>query len=84
MNTKQLANVLIKILGLSLVAHSVPSAISAGLTMLIQQAMGAQQPAWFSGWFGQLVPMTSLGVGIVLMVFSRGLAAWLFETEDNA
>ena len=75
MKSKQLANVLIKILGLSLVVHGIPAVISAAMTMLIAQGMGAREGAWFPAWFGQIIPVITLAIGIVLMVASRSIAA---------
>jgi len=84
MKSKQLANVLIKILGLSIVAHSVPAIMNAAMTMLIAQGMGARQGAWFPAWFGQISPVATLIIGIVLIVASRNIAALLFKTDDDA
>jgi hypothetical protein len=84
MNTKQLANVLIKVLGLSIVAHGIPAVINAAMTMLIAQGMGAQHGAWFPGWFGQISSVVTLIIGIVLIVASRSIAAVLFQHDDHA
>jgi hypothetical protein len=83
MKSKQLANVLIKILGLSLVVHGIPAVISAAMTMLIAEGMGARQGAWFPGWFGQIIPVITMIIGIVLIVASRNITEFLFKTEDE-
>jgi hypothetical protein len=84
MKTRQLANVLIKVLGLSIVAHSIPAIISATMTMLIAQGMGARQGAWFPSWFGQITPLATLVIGIVLIVASRSVTGLLFKKDDDA
>ena len=83
MKSKQLANVLIKILGLSLVAHGIIAVLNAAGTMLIAQGMGARQGAWFPSWFGQISPVATLLIGIILIVASRNITNLLFKAEDE-
>ena len=83
MKSKQLANVLIKILGLSLVAHGIIAVLNAAGSMLIAQGMGAQHGDWFPAWFGQIMPVTTLIIGIVLIVASGSITEFLFKAEDE-
>ncbi len=79
MKTKQLANVLIKILGLSVVIHGIPAIISGLFTMARSRGMGASGDYWF-------YPISSLvlvGLGICLIRQSRCVAEFLFKGEDE-
>ena len=81
MKTKQLANILIKILGLSVIVHGIPSIITGFLPML--QAIGRSSS---SGGFYWLYPFSSVilvVIGIYLVVKSRDVAAFLFKDEDE-
>ena len=82
MNTRQLAYILIKVLGLSIVAHSIPAGINTALTLVIAQGMGAQHGDWFPHWFPFVSTVASFAIGIALIVGSRGLAAALFKDES--
>ena len=57
--------------------------ISAAMTMLIAEGMGARQGAWFPGWFGQIIPVITLIIGIVLIIASRNITEFLFKAEDE-
>jgi hypothetical protein len=90
MNPKQLANVLIKILGLSLCAHGIPALLGivvSGIQLLIQAMhdgnpnsvthysyMGCPVLYWLS-------PVIEVALGIYLIVRSRSLTEKLFKDE---
>jgi hypothetical protein len=87
MKPRQLANVLIKILGLSLCAHGISPAIQ-----MFWQIYGAGMPSAMSGsmasmlsgnlpgyFFANLAPV---GVGVIFIIFSRSIAAMLFSDEE--
>jgi len=78
MKTKQLANVLIKILGLSLLVHSISSIIAEWMTMFISGGM--TQSGY---WYVQLSPLITVIIGIIFIVKSRDIATLLFKNEDE-
>jgi len=81
MKTKQLANVLIKILGLSVVVHSVP-AIMTGLINIIREAsIASRSPRDY--WFYPVLSLVLAALGICLIVMSRCVADFLFKSEDE-
>ena len=80
MSSKQLANVLIKILGLAVCVRGVPTFLSE-LLFLLRLAGGNASPG--SYW---LVPVPSLIlviIGIYLIVKSRNVPEYLFKGEDE-
>jgi hypothetical protein len=84
MNQKQLANVLIKILGLSLCAHSVAAVIVAIIGGL-QIGMGNNYMpdarsflVYFTSLIFSLIPFA---IGIFLIIRSRWLTEKLFKDE---
>jgi zinc transporter ZupT len=82
MKTKQLANVLIKILGLSVLVHAIPSFLTALLPML--QAIGfPERTAWNYYWLYLLADVVSVAIGIYLIAKSRNVAAFLFKDEND-
>jgi hypothetical protein len=78
MKTKQLANVLIKILGLSVVVHGLPSVLS-GLFGILQVPRGASG----NYWYYPVASVVTLLLGICLIIQSREVAAYLFKGEDE-
>jgi hypothetical protein len=88
MKPKQLANVLIKILGLSMCAHGITPAAQlflqifasgTSVSMFQNQSMGMpfnMTPFYF---FANFVPV---GIGIFLMLLSRTVTAILFSDEE--
>ena len=82
MKTKQLANILIKILGLSVLVHAIPSFINALIPML--QAIAHPVIAiWNYYWLRPLADMVSVAIGIYLILKSRDVTAFLFKDEDE-
>ena len=83
MKTKQLANLLIKILGLSVVVHSIPTIVASLLSMLYAAGLGPGSQGMYP-YFLHFVPNLILFViGIYLIVKSRDVAALLFKNEDE-
>ena len=82
MKTKQLANILIKILGLSVLVHGIPSIVSGLLPML--QAIGSNGNYHSNYyWVYPLSSVISVVIGIYLIVKSRDVTAFLFKDEDE-
>jgi uncharacterized membrane protein HdeD (DUF308 family) len=82
MKTKQLANILIKILGLSVLAHGIPSILNGLSTMF--QAFGSHGNYYSNYfWVYPLSSVVSVVIGIYLIVKSRDVAAFLFKDEDE-
>ncbi len=77
MKSKQLANVLIKILGLSVCVHAAGPLLS-GLFNLARARSGAVPGEY---WFYPLPSLILAVIGICLIVRSRGVAEFLFKDE---
>jgi hypothetical protein len=78
MKTKQLANILIKILGLSVVVHGIPGLIT-GLFNVVR-ARGIGSPGDYL--FYPVSSVVLLALGIYLVVKSRCVTELLFKNED--
>jgi hypothetical protein len=79
MKTKQLANILIKLLGLSVAIHSIPG-ISVGLSNMEASNTIRTAPGFWA------YPMSSLVmavIGVCLMIQSRQVARLLFRSNDE-
>jgi hypothetical protein len=79
MKTKQLANILIKILGLSAFVHSIPGIITGLYNAARARGVGSPGDWWF-------FPVSSLllaAIGIYLIVQSRQVTALLFKSDDE-
>jgi len=82
MKTKQLANILIKILGLSALVHGIPSILSELLPIL--QGIGSHGNVyWNYYWIYPLSSLISVAFGIYLVFQSRAVTAFLFKDEDE-
>jgi len=90
MKPKQLANVLIKILGLSLCAHGIPALVGIGIggISLLIQAMhdGSANNVNHYSYLGYslfywLSPVVEFAIGIYLIARSRQLVEKLFKDE---
>ena len=83
MKSKPLANVLIKVLGLSVCLHAIPSCVSGILEGAIQLN---KSPQWLA-----IIPMVAYGigaavqavVGIIIIAKSQTVAGWLFKNDDE-
>jgi hypothetical protein len=89
MKTKQLANLLIKILGLSVVIHSIPGIIS-GSYDAVRIGLAMQTGVHEANYGGQMnywvYPFTSLilaAIGIYLIAQSRHVTGLLFKGDDE-
>ena len=90
MKPKQLANVLIRVLGLSLIVHGIPALIgvlTSGLVLLIQ-AMHDGNPNSVNHYsymgysmFYWLSPVAEFAIGFYLIARSRQLTERLFKDE---
>jgi hypothetical protein len=80
MKPKQLANVLIKILGLSVVVHSIPSLVTELLPILQPNGMRSMG-AYF--WVYPFSTVMLIALGIYLIVASRKIAECLFKDEGE-
>jgi Mg2+ and Co2+ transporter CorA len=79
MKSKQLANVLIKILGLSVVIHSVPNIITGLFNMM--RTRGGGLPG--ENWFYPVSSVVLLALGIFLILKSRCVTDLLFKNDDE-
>jgi hypothetical protein len=79
MKTKQLANVLIKILGLSLLIQNINNVILVLISVLQARRIGSPSPFWAYPLLVMVVPV----IGICLMVKSREVAEFLFKNEEE-
>ncbi|MGD1089751.1 MAG: hypothetical protein ABR955_13675 [Verrucomicrobiota bacterium] len=83
MKSKQLANVLIKILGLSVCIHAVPAFITGiyQLVVYVTEPRGIIPGGGF--WFYVAPNLFYIAVGIYLIVTSRKVVGFLFKNEDE-
>lgn len=86
MNSKQLANVLIKILGLSLFAHGIPSLVN-GVVSWSQFAYDNHAPLFSDSvenshfFMIVLLDLFPIAVGFALIFGSRWITEFLFKNE---
>jgi hypothetical protein len=79
MKSKQLANVLIKILGLSVFIHSIPNVVT-GLYNAVRVSTVRGTGDW---WFYPVSSLVLTAAGIYLIVRSRNVAECLFKNEED-
>ena len=79
MKTKQLANALIKILGLSVLVQGIPSILAGLLAMLQFGGVGFGSPGPYNYFLHLLPTLIMVAIGIYLIVKSRDVAAFLFR-----
>ncbi len=79
MKSKQLANVLIKILGLSVLVHGIPATIT-GLFYIVR-ARGVGSPGDY--WIYPVSSVVLVAIGIYLIVKSRDVAEYLFKGDEE-
>jgi len=86
MNSKQLANVLIKVLGLSVCLQGIPSFITGFLRGFLSGLHGSDATRATSvsnySWTYAVGSAVYLAVGIFLILRSRYVAEKLFKNED--
>lgn len=80
MNPKQLANVLVKILGLSVGVHAIPGVIN-GIVMIFQLAAMSRYGSTWQAIFYPLGSFITIGVGVLLIVRSRWVVEKIFADE---
>ena len=82
MKSKQLANVLIKMLGLSICLYGIPSFVSGFLKGLFYPAATGSNVTSHS-WLYTVGSVVYLVMGIFLVLRSRYVADKLFKNEDE-
>ncbi len=85
MKPKQLANVLIKILGLSVVVRAVPTLIDGIVNLAVAIRGGPPRVVTMSGayWSYAATNVFLIIIGIFLISNSRKIAEFLFKGEDE-
>ena len=83
MKSKQLANVLIKILGLSVVIHNVPVIVTAITSELFNFLQGRGFVAVRDVWLYPASAIILLVLGILLILQSRCITDWLFKDGEE-
>ena len=82
MKSKQLANVLIKILGLSVCIHAIPTCVSG--IVLALTTMGVTKTDIFMRVFSYAAgAAVEAVVGIVFIAMSQKIAGMMFKTDDE-
>jgi hypothetical protein len=79
MKSKQLANVLIKILGLSVIVHGTPTIVMGFISAL----PAARAGAGFGAWIYLLSSVAVVVIGLFLIIQSRAVADFLFKGDDE-
>lgn len=83
MKSKQLANVLIKMMGLSVCLYAIPSCVS-GIIIAVMQPQN-------SNWGIEVMRIVSyaigagvqLAIGIAIIAMSQKISGWLFKSDDE-
>jgi hypothetical protein len=86
MKSKQLANVLIKVLGLSVCLYAIPSCVSGILRGISQFAQFENSQKWLT-----VIPVIAYGIGaavqavigLVIIAKSQNIAGWMFKDDDE-
>lgn len=83
MKSKQLANVLIKMLGLSICVYAIPGFVS-GLYMAFQSPAVTTKTETVLLAFGSAIGVgVQAIVGIVIISASRKISGWMFKSEED-
>lgn len=83
MKPKQLANVLIKVLGLSISLYAIPSCVSAIIFAVMHPNYIGVATLELSGSGSTIRPWVQLAVGIATMIVSQTMAGWLFKSDAD-
>ena len=83
MKSKQLANVLIKILGLSVCVHAVPPLIMGIYDLVVYISAPRATIPGGGFWFYIMPNLFYVAVAIYFMIKSRKIADFLFKNEDE-
>ena len=83
MKSRQLANVLVKILGLSIFIHAIPGCVT-GIVWALSSAFGVSKTEaalWtFSSAIGSVVQFI---VAIIIITASQTIVGWMFKDSDE-
>lgn len=83
MKSKQLANVLIKMLGLSICLYAIPGAASGvlyAISLSMKQNPKEDTTMWMvSSGMGGIIQIV---VGIIIIAMSQTIAGWMFKSEE--
>ena len=86
MKTKQLANILIKILGLSAFIHSIPGLIT-GFYDAVRVQMAIEAGTHYfntpSAWIYPISSLVMAAIGVYLIIQSRQVTELLFKSDDE-
>jgi hypothetical protein len=82
MKSRQLANVLIKILGLSVLVHGIPTLLSVLLPLWQAGVPGFGVRGEYNGMYF-LSPLVLIAIGFGLIFGSREIASFLFPDENE-
>jgi len=80
MKTKQLANILIKILGVSFFLHAIPSMVSGFLMGLF--SLGPSKMPSYS-WTYAVGGGIQIAIAVLFIIKSRQIAEFLFKGQDE-
>jgi hypothetical protein len=83
MKSKQLANVLMKILGISVLLHGIPSFVSGFIIGLSSLGAVGGSSAYGRSWAYTGAAVVEVILAIFLIVKSRKIADILFKGEDE-
>lgn len=82
MKSKQLANVLIKMLGLSVCLYAIPSSV-AGILIGVKQSMttnGSDEALRIGSY--AIGAGVQLAIGIAIIAMSQTIAGWMFKNDE--
>jgi hypothetical protein len=83
MKSRQLANVLIKILGLSVCLYAIPSCVS-GIIVALMQPHGSRSGFELMGLSYYAVgAVVQFAIGLVIISISQTIAGWMFKSDDE-
>jgi len=83
MKSKQLANVLIKILGLSVLVEGIPSILNGLFSLLQIRGSGSQIGNMGYYWLYPLSSVVTVVLGVYLIIKSREVAEYLFKGDEE-
>jgi hypothetical protein len=83
MKSKQLANVLIKLLGLSALAHGIPSFVQGFLIGLSSAGRAGGSSISGNQWIYATGSVVGMILALLLIAKSRCIAEFLFKGEDE-
>jgi len=82
MKSKQLANVLIKMLGLSICLYAIPTCVAGIITAFSAASVTKSETAMFT--IGDAIGTGVQALfGLVIIAKSRAIAGWMFKNDDE-